>query len=269
MVRGHRFETIGIGATCFVTTTDDPKVVRKGYQVWEDGRLVLNREHEYYTSGEENVQREAVVYKLLGDHPYILKFLGLEEVGPGINSLRLERATLDNVRGYIRQHHDDPPTLKDRLRMALQVARAVTYIHSKGVQHCDISCRNLLLFEDFQIKLGDFGASLIDGRGFGETYCEEPSYELPLRGREFYKRPGRKRDLFATGSAIYEITMWKRPWQGLDDEEIEVRYAREEFPSLEESIAGSIIWKCWNEIYETADDIVLDLDCCFKSLDKA
>ncbi|KAK3936797.1 kinase-like domain-containing protein [Diplogelasinospora grovesii] len=268
MERGDRFEIIGIGATCFVTATDDPTVVRKGYQVWEDGRLAVNREHEYYESGEEDVQREAAVYKLLGDHPHILKFLALEEVGPGVHSLRLERAPLNNLRRYIGQRPEEPPTPEVRLRMTLEAARAIAHIHSKGAQHCDLSCRNLLLFAGLPVKLGDFGASLIDGRGFDETHYEEASYELPLRGREFHARPGRKRDLFALGSAIYEITTWKRPWQGLEDEEIESRYAREEFPPLDGNVAGSIISKCWKEVYETADEVVTDLNQCFESLGK-
>ena len=267
MKRGHKFETVGIGATCFVTTTDEPTVVRKGYQVWEDGKLILNREHEYYDSGEEDVQREAAIYALLGDHPHILKFFTLEEVSPSVHSLRLELAPLNNVRVYIEQHPKEPPSLEVRLHMSLQAARAVAYIHSKGVQHCDLSCRNLLLFTGHLVKLGDFGASLIDGHGLKETRCEEASYELPLRGREFYGRPGRKRDLFALGSVIYEITTWKRPWRDLEDEEIEARYAREEFPPLDGNITCSIISRCWNEVYDTADDVVVDLEQCCKSIE--
>jgi len=34
---------------------------------------------------------------------------------------------------------------------------------------------------------------------------EEIRYELPLRGRAFGERPYVKRELFALGSAIYEI----------------------------------------------------------------
>ncbi|KAK3324181.1 kinase-like domain-containing protein [Cercophora scortea] len=268
MKRAHKFDTIGFGATCYVTTTDDPAVVRKGYQVWEDGRLWLNREHEYYTSGEEDVQREATIYNILGDHDQILKFLGLEEIGPGVHSLRLERAPLNNVRSYIKQHPDEPPALEDRLYMAIQAARGVAYIHSKGVQHCDLCCRNLLLFEGLRVKLGDFGASLIDGRGLKETNCEEAAYELPLRGREFYTRPGRKRDIFALGSAIYEITTWKRPYAGLEDEEIESRYAQDLFPPLEGNVAGAVISKCWGEGYETADEVALDLGQCFERLEE-
>ncbi|KAJ4230959.1 hypothetical protein NW759_002942 [Fusarium solani] len=79
---------------------------------------------------------------------------------------------------------------------------------------------SLFLWEYAYVKLGDFGAALIEGREFPETFCEEAQYERPLRGRKFKSRPARKRDLFALGSAIYEITAWQRPWQGLGDDEV-------------------------------------------------
>ncbi len=46
------------------------------------------------------------------------------------------------------------------------------------------------------------------------------------------------------GSAIYEITTWQRPFEGLSDNEVEAKYAREEFPLAEGNIAGTVIRKC-------------------------
>ncbi|KAI8648087.1 hypothetical protein LRP88_14878 [Fusarium phalaenopsidis] len=259
----HRFKVLATGGSSYVSTTDDPRVVLKGYQVWEDGTRFL----DYYedsrdprTSGEENIIREAAVYQHLGNHPRILQFLGLKELDPGIHSLRLELAPLGNVRSYIKQHPDKPPAIAIRLRMAANTAQGLAYLHSKQVQHCDLSCRNLMLFDDFQVKLGDFGASLIEGRDFPETFCEETQYELPLRGREFKSRPARKRELFALGSAIYEITTWRRPWDGLGDGEVEARYGREEFPEVDDNVAGSIITSCWEEKYDNADKVARDLE---------
>ncbi|RTE75458.1 hypothetical protein BHE90_010077 [Fusarium euwallaceae] len=144
--------------------------------------------------------------------------------------------------------------------MATDAARGLAYLHSKQVQHRDLSCRNLMLFGDFQVKLGDFGVSLIEGCGFPEAFCEETRYELPLRGRKFERRPAQKRELFALGSAIYEITTWQRPWEGLEDDEVEARYGREEFPEVGDNVAGSIITSCWKEKYANADEVVRDLE---------
>lgn len=96
--------------------------------------------------------------------------------------------------------------------MALDIVTGLSYLYSKGVQHYDMSCRNLFLFNGYRIKLGDFGTSLLEGYEFKPTFCEEIRYELPLRGREFKDRPPIKREFFTLGLAIYEITMWKRPF---------------------------------------------------------
>ena len=69
---------IGVGTTCYVTTTDN-KTVLKGHQVWFDGNLVF----DYGDPCEERLAREATIYKHLGRHPQILECFGVEEVHPG------------------------------------------------------------------------------------------------------------------------------------------------------------------------------------------
>ena len=93
-------------------------------------------------------------------------------------------------------------------------------MHSKSVYYCDLSCRNVFLFENWVVKLGDFGGSKIDDRD--PRGAEEVRYELPLRGREWEERGYVERELFALGSALYEITAWKQPFDGLSETEVEV-----------------------------------------------
>lgn len=245
---------LGMGASCFVSTAD-VSAVFKGYEIWVDKK----RQSYYPRSCEDALIREDLIYKHLGKHPQVLKCFGLEEVHPGIHSLRLELAPLGNVRQFIEEHEDDRLPERSRLQMALDVAVGVSFIHSRGVRHTDLSCRNLFLFEGNRVKLGDFGASMLDGREFDETVYEESGYELPCRGREFGDRPVFKKELFALGSAIYEIMAWTRPFKALEDSEIEARYSREEFPSLDGITVGQIISGCWKELYGSADEVVMAL----------
>ncbi|KAI0113685.1 kinase-like protein [Nemania sp. FL0031] len=244
------YKMLGLGGTCYVTTTDN-KTVLKGHQIWKNGEFQFGRD-----DCEDDLARESTIYKHLGYHPQILRCFGLEQHCPSVHSLRLELATLGCVRQFIQEHADQPPPLQNRFRMALDIVTGLDYIHSKGVQYCDMSCRNLFLFDGYRVKLGDFGASLLEGHEFKPTFCEETQYELPLRGREFNDRPPIKRELFALGSAIYEVTMWKRPFQGIPDEEVEARYAREEFPPLVGNLAGPIIRKCWNEEFDNTKEVL-------------
>jgi serine/threonine protein kinase len=259
-----RGSILGIGASCFVSYADKSSVL-KGYEIWVDGK----RRSYYPRPCEEALSREEAIYTRLGKHPQILRCFGLEEVHSGIHSLRLELAPLGNVRQFIEEHSGDPLPEKTRLQMSLDIATGLSYIHSKQIRHSDFSCRNLFLFEGYRVKIGDFGGSIIEGHEFAETVCEEIQYELPCRGRDFDDRPGIKRELFALGSAIYEIMAWMRPFRDLTDEEVEVRYARDEFPSLDGIAAGQTIWNCWNETYENADEVVILLREQLRALELA
>jgi hypothetical protein len=96
------------------------------------------------------------------------------------------------------------------------------------------------------VKIGDFGGAKIDSK---DPYdAEEAWYELPLRGRSWEERPYLKRELFALGCAIYEIMAWKKPFVELSSEEVEKRYAREEFPDVSNIFEADVIKKCWKEI---------------------
>lgn len=52
-------------------------------------------------------------------------------------------------------------------------------VHSLRLELAPLGCRNLFLLDGFRVKLGDFGASLLEGRKFRPTFCEETQYELP------------------------------------------------------------------------------------------
>lgn len=74
-----------------------------------------------------------------------------------------------------------------------------------------MSCRNIFLFPDFRIKVGDFGGALLQGHDFKYDQCYEGRYQLPLRGRSsFHDLDMMKQELLALGVAIYEIITWRR-----------------------------------------------------------
>ncbi|KAK5996118.1 Serine/threonine/tyrosine-protein kinase HT1-like protein [Cladobotryum mycophilum] len=258
---------ISSGASAYISSTDK-KTALKSYQVWEDGEL-----RAYFGEDCENeLAREAFIYKMLDEHPNILACHGLEEIHHNVNALRMEYAPLGDVRKYIRQHKETPLSIQIRLRMALDTAAGLSHMHSKNIQYCDMSCRNLLLFPGYRVKLADFGGSCVEGHElYGKPgIYEEMPYELPLRGRkELGDRPARKRELFALGSAIYEMMAWVKPCEGMTEDEIEARYAAEEFPDVDEIIARDIIQGCWDERYESADEVAQLLERLIASRSKS
>ncbi|KAG5753480.1 hypothetical protein H9Q70_003880 [Fusarium xylarioides] len=256
MAIGPKPRVVGGGLTSIVTTVDNETVL-KGYEVWWNGRLT-GKCHE---PCEERMLREDTIYRHLGEHPRILKSLGLQQIRPGVHSLRLEMAPLGCLRAYLLNNSDDIPSIQARLRMALDMAEGLQYMHSQGVFNLDLSTRNLFVFDGLRVKIGDLGASVFRDRDdFKVDQSYEGRYSLPLRGREYGELPIMKRELFALGCAVYEITAWQVPFSHVDSCEAEQMYDRSEFPSLDGNPARDVIWDCWYEKFAAAGEVVCQLD---------
>jgi serine/threonine protein kinase len=249
----HR-SIIGVGGSAFVTCTDG-KTVLKGQDVWENGRHCASFEHP----SEEHIVREDAIYRLLGPHPQILTCFGLEEIHPGVRALRLELAPLGDLRCYLEKHPNDPPPLPTRLNMILDIACGLAHIHSRAVWHSDLSTKNIFLFSDFRVKLGDFASAVAPALGYDSGALEDQDYELPCRGRDFRERPRYLRELFALGSAMYEILSWEREFPGVAEDEMDQRLKQEAFPPVNKLLIGDIIKGCWTERYSTVDEVLQDL----------
>ncbi|KAM0438784.1 hypothetical protein ACHAPT_001543 [Fusarium lateritium] len=254
MAADTRPKIIGIGVTSMVTTVDN-KTVLKGYEVWWNGRLSGKCE-----PCEERILREDVIYKHLGEHPRILESFGLEQIRSGVHSLRLEMATMGCLREHLLDHLHDMPSTQVRLRVALDAADGVQYMHSRGILHNGLSARNMFLFDGFRVKIGDLGGAIFrDKDVFEKDQACEGRYTLPLRGREYDDVDIMTRELFALGCAVYEITAWQVPFRDVDSLEAERRYGRDEFPTLDGNPARGVIWDCWYEKVDTADEVVHQL----------
>jgi serine/threonine protein kinase len=144
------------------------------------------------------------------------------------------------------------------MRWLLQVAEAVAYIHSKTVIHGDVGCHNFLVQDNGTLALCDFGGSSIDGSEILEF--PKPRYARP-RPR-LGEKPDVKDDIFALGTALYEIGTGQTLYKGKSDKEIAALFRSHTYPDLQQLSPprlGEIIRRCWSERYADAEQVVCDL----------
>ncbi|KAJ6295363.1 hypothetical protein OIU78_023394 [Salix suchowensis] len=97
-----------------------------------------------------------------------------------------------------------------------QLISAIDYCHSRGVYHRDLKLENLLLDEDENLKISDFGLSALREQFLQDkllhTLCGTPAYVAPevLRKKGY---DGSKADIWSCGVILYVLLAGFLPFQ--------------------------------------------------------
>mmetsp|Transcript_27953 Transcript_27953/g.67943 ORF Transcript_27953/g.67943 Transcript_27953/m.67943 type:complete len:551 (+) Transcript_27953:147-1799(+) len=116
---------------------------------------------------------------------------------------------------------------KESRKYFQQLVDAVSYCHSKGVYHRDLKPENLLLDDNGNLKITDFGMSFLTENATDAadallfTHCGTPEYmapELACRSHKGYK--GDKLDVWSCGVILFVLLAGGLPFSGKNDAEI-------------------------------------------------
>lgn len=126
-------------------------------------RIALKLPHRSWAPGlAERMVRERDILATL-EHPRIARLYDAGIDGSGRPYLALEAVSGLPIDRHCQQRALD---VRARLRLVLQVAEAVSYAHGRLVIHRDLKPSNLIVSDDGQVHLLDFGiARLLDGDG--------------------------------------------------------------------------------------------------------
>ena len=123
----------------------------------------------------------------------------------------------ETLRGRLTRERQLP--VADALRVATEVASALEYAHRHGVIHRDIKPENILLGEDGQALVADFGIALAISHAAGERLTQSglslgtPQYMAPEQAAGERSRDARV-DVYALGAVTYEMLAGEPPFTG-------------------------------------------------------
>ena len=100
------------------------------------------------------------------------------------------------------------------LQIAKQIAEALAYAHDRGVVHRDVKPSNILITEEGDAKIADFGVARLDtgNAALNREMMGTPAYMSPeqLTGLDVDGRS----DIFSLGVILYTMLSGFRPFQG-------------------------------------------------------
>ncbi|KAE9603823.1 hypothetical protein Lal_00001669 [Lupinus albus] len=160
--------------------------------------------------------REVAIMKRVR-HPNVVLFMGAVTKRPHLSIVTeyLPRGSLFRLihrpaSGEILDH-------RRRLRMALDVAKGINYLHclKPPIVHWDLKSPNLLVDKNWTVKVCDFGLSRFKADTFipSKSVAGTPEWMAPefLRGEP----TNEKSDVYSFGVILWELVTMQQPWSGL------------------------------------------------------
>jgi serine/threonine-protein kinase len=264
---------IGRGGMSVVYQGRDPEIQRQvALKVVEKTLLEENERHIILTRFKYEAQAAG---RLI--HPRIVTIFeyGEDEVNAFI-AMELVRG--DSVHELLLR---EPQPALERVRdVVLPLLDALEYSHDQGVIHRDIKPSNILIGENDQIKVSDFGIARIESSALTQ-------YGLVV-GTPFYMSPEQcmgedtdaRTDIYSAGVIAYELLTGRRPFPGkgsnasvmrevLDHTAPNVSEFRPNLTGQMDYVIQKVLAKNTEDRYQTAlefaDDFRLAIDDCLRS----
>ncbi|KAJ3132961.1 hypothetical protein HDU90_006497 [Geranomyces variabilis] len=133
----------------------------------------------------------------------------------------MEHCTGGEAFDYICKHGRLDDQSDDARRIVRQLVQAVGYCHDKNFVHRDLKLENVLLTEDLNVKLIDFGFTRqVNTRKLLDTYCGSVAYAAPemILGKQY---SGPQADVWSLGVILYTLLCGYLPFD--DDNEATLR----------------------------------------------
>ena len=254
-------EIIGVGGMA---------VVYKAYDNIDDRIVAIKILKEEFLANEEFRRRFKNESKAIAvlSHPNIVKVYDVS-FGDRLQYIVMEYIEGITLKEYIEQQK--VINWKEAVHFTTQILRALQHAHDKGIVHRDVKPQNIMLLQNGNIKVTDFGIARFS-RGETRTMTESAigsvHYISPEQARG--EITDDKADIYSVGVVLYEMITGKLPFESdsavsvaimqLQNEAVHPREINPQIPVGLEQITLRAMQKNIKDRYQSAAEMLLDLD---------
>eukprot|EP00193_Tetraselmis_chui_P020973 CAMPEP_0177795104 /NCGR_PEP_ID=MMETSP0491_2-20121128/26032_1 /TAXON_ID=63592 /ORGANISM="Tetraselmis chuii, Strain PLY429" /LENGTH=866 /DNA_ID=CAMNT_0019317867 /DNA_START=27 /DNA_END=2627 /DNA_ORIENTATION=- len=215
---------------------------------WQGTEVAVKQflEQQMTDAVQEEFLQEVRIMKDLR-HPNIVQFMGATWKPRGIVMQYMHRGSL--FRLLHRNNKGKRLHMHRRLRMALDVALGMRYLHSRKplIVHRDLKSPNLLVAKDWTVRLCDFGLSKLKSNTFLSTKSTggTPEWMAPEVLRN--EPANEKSDVYSFAVIMWELMFYKEPWHGTRPMQVvfAVGSINKRLPLPFDTPLNSLIEDCW------------------------
>jgi tRNA A-37 threonylcarbamoyl transferase component Bud32 len=182
-------------------------------------------------------------------HPNVVLFMGAVTRPPNLSIVTefLPRGSLYRIIHRPNCQIDE----NRRIRMALDVAKGMNCLHASipTIVHRDLKSPNLLVDNNWNVKVGDFGLSRLKHNTFlsSKSTAGTPEWMAPEVLRN--EPSNEKCDVYSFGIILWELATLRLPWSGMNPMQVVgavgFQNRRLDIPKEVDPLVARIIWECW------------------------
>ncbi|MDR1692319.1 MAG: Stk1 family PASTA domain-containing Ser/Thr kinase [Oscillospiraceae bacterium] len=159
---------------------------------------------------------------------------------------------------------------REALHFVIQIVKALSHAHSRGIIHRDIKPHNIMILRDGSVKVADFGIARFAAKSVSLTQDALGSvhYISPEQARGSHIDA--RSDLYSVGVVLYEMLTERLPFEGDSPVAVALQHInslpltpREVNPEIPEALEVIIIKAMAPKLtqrYASADDMLRDLE---------